>query len=129
MKRFAKRPFRLGKTDCIKKLRFHLVQMGHRKLPPTGEYRGEAGAMAALKRQGAGTVEQLIDKYLTRIPPAAMLPGDVALVAAEPNAPAWRAGTVVISVGRKFIGWHPDHPLLAVIEPSTETPFIAAWRA
>jgi hypothetical protein len=129
MKRFAKQPLRLGKSDCVKKVRFHLVKMGHRKLPSTGDYRGEKGAIEALKRQGVETVEQLLDKYLPRIAPAAMLPGDIALVAAEPGAPAWRAGTAVISVGRKFLGWHPDHPLLAILEPIVDRPFLAAWRA
>lgn len=129
MKRFAKLPLRIGKSDCVKKIRFHLVQMGHRGLPSTGEYKGDKGAENALKKQGVETVEELLDKYLPRISPASMLPGDIALVASEPGAPAYRSGTAVISVGRKFLGWHPDHPLLAIVEPTVDDPFIAAWRA
>ena len=130
MHRFAGQNFKIGKADCIQLVRFHLVKMGHRKLPATGKYRGETGAKAALQSQGVETVEALLDKYLERIPPAAMLPGDIGLVEAEEGAPAWRAGTVVIQLpGKKFLGWHPDHALLGVIDPNTETPFIAAWRA
>jgi hypothetical protein len=58
-----------------------------------------------------------------------MLPGDVALVKPEKDAPAWEVGTVVISIGRKFLGWHPDAEQLAVIDPNIPNPFLAAWRA
>lgn len=127
--KFAGKNFELGKADCIQLVRFHLVKMGHAKLPSAKGYSSPAGVKKALKKLGAANLEQLFDKLLTRIPPAMMLPGDIALVPAEEDAPAWRAGTVVISVGRKFLGWHPDHPLLAVVEPSVEQPFVAAWRA
>lgn len=130
MTRFAGQNFKLGKADCIQLVRFHLVKMGHRGLPSTGKYKAEAGAKAALESQGVKTVEELLDKYLERIAPAAMLPGDIGLVEAEEGAPAWRAGTVVIQLpGRKLLGWHPDSALLAVVEPSVQAPFIGAWRA
>lgn len=129
MQKFGKQQLKLGTADCIKMVRYHLVKMGHRGLPAPKKYSSPKGAKAELKRLGFDDLEQLFDALLTRIPPAAMLPGDIGLVPSEPDAPAWQLGTVVISVGRKFIGWHPDHPMLAVIEPTVEMPFSAAWRA
>jgi hypothetical protein len=130
------RTFKLGKTDCIQMLRGHLVAMGHRGLPKLPAYSSPGGAAvalrSALKKVGAdedGTLEQLLDALLPRIAPAAMLPGDIALVEAEPRAPAWRAGSVVVSVGRKFLGWHSDCPTLAIIEPIVDQPYVGAWRA
>jgi hypothetical protein len=129
------RTFKLGKTDCIHMLRAHLVAMGHRGLPKLPRYSSPGGATAALKsalrQSGAdedGTLEHLLDALLPRIAPAAMLPGDVALVEAEPHAPAWRAGSVVVSLGRKWLGWHADSPVLAVQEPLVDRPYIGAWR-
>lgn len=127
--RFGGKTFELGKADCVQLVRAHLVKMGHRGLPRPPSYSSPGGVEKALKALGADDLEQLFDRLLTRIPPAAMLPGDVGLIPGDPDAPAWRSGAVVISVGRKFLGWHPDHPMLAVLEPAEANPFIAAWRA
>lgn len=130
------RTFKLGKTDCVQMLRGHLVAMGHRRLPKLPRYSSPGGAAAALRsalkqlgQKEDGTLEQLLDALLPRITPAAMLPGDIGLVGAEPQAPAWRAGSTVVSLGRKWLGWHADSPVLAVQEPLVDRPFIGAWRA
>ncbi len=128
MARFQFKPFKIGKADCVLLVRYHAVKMGHRKLPRAPDYKDAKGALAALKKLGAKDVAGLMDKHFERIAPAAMLPGDVALVEAERGEAAWQAGTVVISVGRKWLAWHPDARPLAVIEPMVERPFIAAWR-
>ncbi|HVJ69933.1 MAG TPA: hypothetical protein VM531_00240 [Sphingomicrobium sp.] len=127
--KFSLKSLDLGKRDCLLLIRFHLVKMGHQRLPKPPKYSTLLGAKKALAGQGVENLEQLLDKHLTRITPAAMLPGDVALIASEAGAPAAELGTLVISVGRKFLGWHPDHPLFAVLEPTIESPFLAAWRA
>lgn len=127
--KFKLQDFQLGKVDCVQLVRFHLVKMGHQNLPKATGYSSPGGMKKVLQDLGVENLEQLFDKLLPRIAPAAMLPGDIGLVMAEPGAPAWRAGTVVISVGRKFLGWHPDHPMLAILEPKVDSPFIAAWRA
>lgn len=127
--KFAKQSFKLGRADCVQLVRYHLVKMGHRRLPKASGYRTPAGAMGAIRKLGAENLEELFDKLLQRIPPAAMLPGDIGLTEAEPDAPAWRAGTLCISLGRKFLAWHADHPMLAIIEPNEDMPFKAAWRA
>lgn len=130
MLRFGGKNFKLGKADCVQLARYHLVKMGHRRLPKATGYSTPRGAMAVLGKLGAANLEELFDKLLTRIPPAAMLPGDIGLVAlSEPHEPAWQAGSVGICVGRKWLGWHADHAWLAIIEPNDERPFKAAWRA
>lgn len=126
MKRFGNRPFQLGAADCVKLVRFHLKEMGH-KLPTTGHYKTAAEAAKQLKKQGAKNVEQLLDKYLERIPPAAMTLGDVAMPPSDPDAPASKLGTIIIMAsGQKFIGWHPDVEQLAVMSVSQ---IDVAWRA
>jgi len=129
MAEFAGKALVLGQSDCALLVRFHLARMGHRSLPEPGPYSTPAGVKKVLKGWGFKDLEQLFDSLLPRIAPAYMLPGDIGLVKPEPDAPAWQVGTVVISVGRKFIGWHPDAPILAVCEPLVDEPFIAAWRA
>jgi hypothetical protein len=126
MAKFGGKPFKLGTNDCVKLTRFHLGALGH-KLPSTGRYTTAVQAAAALKKQGVKNLEQLLDKYLERIPPAMMLPGDLAMPPSDPDAPAAKIGTVMVAVTpRKFLGWHPDHESLAVMEL---TVINAAWRA
>jgi len=129
MEKFGGSELDFVNADCGKLARYHLAQMGHRGLPPVEGYSDAAGAKRHLKGLGFRNLEQLFDSLLPRIAPAYMLPGDIAVVQPEPGAPAWQVGTVVISVGRKFLGWHPDHPVLAVIEPALDEPFVAAWKA
>lgn len=124
--RFAGRSFKLGSSDCVKLARFHLTQMGH-KLPSTGHYSTAAQAAAALKKQGARNLAQLLDKHLERIPPAAMLLGDIAMPPSDPSDSTAKLGTVLIKVApSKFLGWHPEHALLVVMDV---TQIDAAWRA
>lgn len=127
MQRFGGKPFKMGENDCVKLARFHLKAMGHRTLPSTGHYSTAAGAAAQLKKQGVRNLVQLLDKHLDRISPASMLPGDLAMPPSDPEAPAAKLGTIlVMASGRKFIGWHPDHEALAVMDVHQ---IDAAWRA
>jgi hypothetical protein len=127
MLRFGGKPFKLGSSDCVKLARFHLVNMGH-KLPSTGHYHTAQEAAAQLKKQGVRNIEELLDKFLERIPPASMLPGDVAMPPSDPDAPASKLGTILVRVagGEKFLGWHPDTEFLAVMDVSQ---IDVAWRA
>lgn len=126
--RFGGKAFKLGSADCAQLARFHLKAMGHRKLPATGKYATPAGAARALRRHGVQSFEGLMDALLPRIAPAAMLPGDVALVPEDPDKASGLGGTLVVFLGRKWLSWHPDLPQLAKIEPVVERPFLAAWR-
>jgi hypothetical protein len=129
MKKFGGTEMVLGQSDCVNLVRFHLAKMGHRGLPKIPDYSTSAGAKKALKEMGFRNLKGLFDTLLEPIIPAFMLPGDIAVVKAEKGAPAWQVGTVVILIGRKFLGWHPDHPILSIMEPTVEEPFLAAWRA
>lgn len=144
LRKFRKRPYELGRFDCGKMARFHLVQMGHRKLPALGKYSGAIGArraLAAAIAQATGTsaaavmkegptFEALFDQLLERIAPAAALPGDLGLLPEDPEDAVGLGGTMVVSLGgRKWAGWHPDAPGFAVLEPNADCPFLAVWRA
>lgn len=133
--RFAGRVIDLGVSDCVILARAHLKNMGHKKLPVARKYRTPREAADEIKRvcnavgaAGVGLVP-LFDALLERIPPAAMLPGDIAMVDREDGPLGVDAGSLVISVGVKFWGWKPDEdPRFALIEPFG-MPFKAAWRA
>jgi hypothetical protein len=136
--KFKGKPLVLGTYDCIKVMRFHLVKMGHKGLPSPGRYTNALGAKRALadvmekltgKRPKKPTFEELGDALLPRIPPAAMLPGDIALVPEDEDGGVGLGGAMVVFIGRKFMSWHPDVEWLADIEPKIEQPFLAAWRA
>lgn len=126
LRKYRGKPMVLGKADCVLMARSHLVAMGHRGLPPAPKYSSATGALRALKAMADGTVAGLLDAHLPRIAPAAMLPGDLALVESEDGL---GGGTVVIAVGGKMLGWHPDATGMVVIEPTQAHPFVAAWRA
>lgn len=115
-KRFVGKHFKIGSNDCVKLAAFHLRAMGHRP-PSTGHYKTAAEGVKQLKKTGHRTLKGVLDKLLEEIPPASMLPGDIALVKSDPDAPASKIGTImVLAGGRKFLGWHPDHEPLAVME-------------
>ena len=121
MDRFGAKPFTLGIFDCVQMTRFHLKAMGVKNLPLPQKYENVFGAKTALKALGHATLEQLFDGLLERIPPAAMLPGDIALLPSEPGEEAADIGTVAICLGRKLMGWHPDHETIVVMEVSVVT--------
>lgn len=131
--RFGRRAFELGTADCAQLARFHLRAMGHKRLPALGKYQSPKSAAAALKRVakrvGAAepTLAGVLDRLLERIVPAAMLPGDVAIVEQDGAGP-YGGGALVVSVGEKFWCWHPDCEGLVAVQPKA-MPFLAAWRA
>lgn len=126
MKRFGGKAFKLGANDCIKMMKFHASQMGH-KLPSTGHYSTETEAVRQLKKHGARTVADVMDKHFERIPPASMLLGDFAMPPSDPDAPANKLGTILIKVApTKYLGWHPEEELPAIMDVFE---LKAAWRA
>ena len=127
MAKFRARAFdwKAGAT-CVHLARFHLRAMGHavEKLP---RIRGPIGAARALKERGWADVAAMLDAQagLTRIAPAQMLLGDVAVLPADEGFDA-----VVICVGRhKLLGWHQDYPQgLTEMEASLDA-LKGVWRA
>lgn len=122
MAKYRGRPFAWDGANCLAMLRSHLVAMGHKRLPKLPRFNTAAGATRALKEHGFDDLSALLDGLLSRIAPAAMLPGDVALMGGEGPLDA-----IVISVGHKVWGWHGDD----LSQPWAITPFgfKGAWRA
>lgn len=127
--RYRGKRFRPGSGDCVQLARTHLLAMGHVRVPKARAYRTVAAGIAELKRFGCANLGDMVGKLLPEIAPAAVLPGDVALVAAEPDAPLAELGSLVLALGGvKYAGWHPDSPVLAVIEIEADK-IDKAWRA
>lgn len=127
LEKFGDKPLVFGETDCAQIIRFHLKAMGHKRLP-LASYKGAAGAAAVLRKAGVRSLEELFDKLLERIAPAFMLPGDVALIEAEDDAFGVGGGAMILFLGGKWWGWHPDSdkPEVLIIDPAN---IKAAWRA
>jgi hypothetical protein len=125
VRRFRNKPFDWRKAaTCIHLARAQAVALGHRP-PPVKRFRSALGARRALEEMGFSTVTELLDAMFPgcRIPPAAMLVGDLGVL---PGAEGLDA--VVISAGAKVLGWHQDGgDRLAVIEVSRGD-IAAAWR-
>lgn len=98
--------------------RFHLLQMGH-KPPALPKYQSAIGAQRALLN--AGGMIHVFDQLLARIPPAKMLPGDIAVLDGEDSMEA-----TVICIGHKMMGWHEECDEMVLMEAAIVK---AAWRA
>lgn len=127
LRRFRNRAFdwKTGAT-CLHLLRSQLVQLGHRP-PRIPQFRSALGAKKAMERAGFATITDLVDSVLPmRIPPAAMLVGDIAVLPGDPDGPF---DAIVICAGAKVLGWHDsDLSGLAVIADVPRSAFLAAWR-
>lgn len=127
--RFEGKPFVFGQTDCLKLVRYLLVQMGHRGLPVPPRYSTALGARKALNAQGVNNLAELLDQHLTPIAPAEMLPGDICMAAAEVGDGDDGFGeTLGISLGQKVWGWHPDAATIEVLQVAPGV-ITRAWRA
>lgn len=110
---------------CVHMARFHLRQMGHRP-DPLPRIRSLIGARRALSQRGCADVIELLDAQpgLSRIAPAMMLPGDLAVLASEEGI-----GSIFVCAGpHKLIGWREDVAEAVVLDLSFDN-ITAAWRA
>lgn len=119
MAKYRDRTLDFKTADCIRMVRYHLLQRGH-KPPPLPQYRSLIGARRALDK--AGGMAAIFDGLLPRIAPARMLLGDICIV------PGDGGDAAMICVGYKFWGWHQDHdgPVNNVIDLNN---IGGAWRA
>lgn len=122
LRKYEGRPFDWKAADCIRMARSQLVAMGHKRLPRLPHYSSALGAQRALKSTGHESVEALLAAILPRITPAAMLPGDFAVLRGEEP---FGAG-VTICTGRMLFGWHQDEKGAGHMVPSE---IVAAFRA
>ena len=98
--------------------------MSH-KLPPIPDIRSPTGARRALAATGHADLAALLDSLFSRIAPASMLIGDLALMEGADGL-----GGIVVAVGGKVMGYHADHLDLGLVNivPVGPSPFIGAWR-
>lgn len=104
-------------ADCVRMVRFHLLQMGH-KPPALPRYQSIIGARRALLK--AGGLVATFDAILPRIPHARMMLGDVAVLEGEGGMDA-----AVICLGHKVMGWHEESDKMVNLVPLE---IKAAWR-
>lgn len=120
MDKFIGQDFEWRGCDCVKVARSHLVRAGF-SLPKMPNYSDPRTAIRALKSRGWETLEDMLDEFLPRIPPASMLVGDLAIMDAGEGEPL---GGLVISAGRHVFGFHEDSTKAVVILPHQIN---AAW--
>lgn len=111
-------------VSCVHMLRSHMRRMGHRP-EPLPRVRSHVAALRALKAKGWSSVADLLDAQpgLQRIPPAAMLLGDVAVVKSEDGL-----GAIFICTGpHKLIGWHDGAEGMVVVDIPLDQ-IDGAWR-
>lgn len=122
--RFRSVPFAYGKNDCARLAAFVLRQMGHKPgLAKAGSYSSALGAARALKRLGHDDLASALDALgLLRIPPIAVLPGDLIMVPGEGPF----GGAIAMAVGNgRVLGYHEDLDGADILQP---VQFVGAWR-
>lgn len=122
---FRGKPFAwAGRANCIHLARAVLVAFGHMP-PPVPMFRTAIGAKRALRKRGFADLGALIGSMLPEIPPAAMWPGDIALLPDEHGL-----GALVIADGTgQLLGWHDsDLSALKAIRLNENERASAAWR-
>jgi hypothetical protein len=112
-------------VTCVHMARFHLLKMGH-KVETLPRMRGPIGAKRALAERGWSDVAAMLDAQpgLTRIAPAMMLVGDLAVFPGDEGF-----DLITVCAGRhKLLGWHQDYwkGLIEVEAPLDMA--IGAWR-
>ena len=114
--------WRTGVT-CVHLCRYHLKQMGV-KVPTMPRIRSEFAAVRELKRRGWRNVADLLDSMLPRIPPAAMVMGDLAVMRSEDGI----GSIMVCAGGNRLIGWREDQPKMVTLGIRLDE-LDGSWRA
>lgn len=96
---------------CMKLAHYHLRQMGKRP-PALPRIRSALAARKELKARGVGSVTELLDGLLVRVPPAQMRLGDLAVLPGDDGLDA-----VFLCAGpRRLFGWREDQPVAVMLE-------------
>lgn len=126
---FEGRALEWGVCDCARLAAFVLRDLGYKpSLARFGAYRSEFAARRALRRHGMADTPDWLDTVpgLTRIAPAAALPGDIV---GMPGEGEWTSLTICLGSGR-LLGFHPDANgvgACTVVQPVIAP--VAAWSA
>lgn len=114
--------------DCARLVMFHMRQLGRPlKVAAAGSWKNAEGARAALQRLGVGSIPELLDAQLERIPFARIMVGDVLQLEAEPGVLA-DMGAMAIWLGHgTAYAWHEEAlgpvPMLLVDQP------LGVWKS
>lgn len=121
--RYRNKPFDWATgVTCVHMARFQLRNMGHRP-PSLPRFRGALGAKKAMKERGWPSVSAMLDSMLPRIPPAAMLLGDLAVVEGD----AGMDSIMVCAGPQRLFGWREDAEGLVVLSVQMSE-VSGAWR-
>ncbi|WP_425516672.1 DUF6950 family protein [Sphingobium phenoxybenzoativorans] len=122
MDKYRNRPFDWrNRSTCIHLARTQLRNLGHRP-PPIPSFRSALGARRALATAGFASIPALLDSFLERIPPAAMLVGDLAATEGDDGFEG-----IVVCAGAKMLGWNEVDP--SGLRNLIVSEFVGAWRA
>lgn len=126
---YHERPFKWGEGDCARLAASHLFNLGiATQLDRAGNYSTERGALRALKRLGASSMEDLADQLgFARIAPAAAIVGDiVGFPGGREDAP-WTALGIHCG-GDKILGFADPDGSGARCEYGPVSVCTTAWR-
>lgn len=108
---------------CVHLARFHLRKMGHR--PPTvPRFRSALSAKRALSANGWADVATMLDTFLPRITPAAMMLGDIAVIPGDGGLDS----VFICATSHKLFGWTTERPEMAMVDVFGLADLTGAWR-
>lgn len=100
-------------VTCVHLAHYHMTEMGH-TLPEIPMFDTALGAARAMQERGWDSVADMLDAHLSRIAPATMLLGDLAVIRAAGGLDA-----IFICAGPlKVFGWRDDVPDLVLLDVS-----------
>lgn len=109
-------------VTCVHLARFQLRNMGHRP-PSLPRFRSALAAKRAMKERKWASVSEMLDSMLPRIPPAAMLLGDLAVLEGDAGF-----DSIMVCAGpQRVFGWREDVEGLVVLGIGMNE-ISGAWR-
>lgn len=128
---FRARPFDWAGASCIHLAQAQALALGH-AVPPVPKFRTAAGALRALKKQGAESTAALLDQWFERHPaPAFARMGDLVLLAAEDDAGEREERLAAIGIADglgNIFSWHAANPAGLSQIKWAHAAIVAAWR-
>lgn len=124
---YRDRAFDWSGANCIRLARAQAVALGH-QVPPVPLFRSATGAVRALRKRGAGSVAELLDRWFVPILPAQMIVGDLATLPTDPAEPGALAAVVVADGIGNLFGWHDADPSRLSVIKFAAADIVRAWR-
>ena len=121
--------FEWGTADCGQMVGAHLEALGHTtQLAEAGNYKTELGARRVIRKLGASSMEDFLDRLgFDRIPPAMALVGDVVGFPGGSDDRPW-TGLGVHVGGDRLIGFAAAPDEAAIVRTGPVSVCTVAWR-